>query len=177
MKIYTNTFDLRQPSEKKFWVSPHSDFKIGIKVIGSMGIDNNITATAIDLYKDDVKLTVDSTSNDMAYWKIKSEDTGEVTYTVKVKMSAQDSNYLGQFTLTQVVTNSTVFEQESNSTGDVNLDNYYTKSEINEALEDKQDKGDYVINDGNVSKIKTISQSDYDSLLTKEENTLYIITE
>jgi hypothetical protein len=133
MKIYTNTFDLRQPSEKKFWVAPHSDFKIGIKVIGAMGTDNNVASSGIELYKDGEKLTVDSTGNGMAYWKIKSEDTGEVEYTVKAKMAAQASKYVGQFTLTQVVTDSTVYEQESDSTGgNVNLDNYYTKSEVDE---------------------------------------------
>ena len=111
MKIYTNTFDLRQPSEKKFWVAPHSDFKIGISVLGYNGTDIPYPANKnIELYKDGVKLTLDSYDGNMAYWKIKSEDTGEVTYTVKAK---KNSKVVGELKLIQVVTDSTVFEQES----------------------------------------------------------------
>lgn len=120
MKIYTNTFDLRQPSEKKFWVAPHSDFKIGIKVIDKNG--NEVVAdgnyTEIELYKDGKKLTVDSTEDSMLLYKIKSEDTGEVEYTVKVaipkKVGCGSEGYInGEFTLIQSVTNSTVYERES----------------------------------------------------------------
>ena len=110
MKIYTNTFDLRQPSEKKFWVAPYSDFKIGIKVLGYNGTEIPYPPTNIDLYKDGNKLTVDSNDGNMAYWKIKSEGTGEVTYTVKAK---RNNKVVGELKLIQVVTDSTVFEQES----------------------------------------------------------------
>ena len=110
MKIYTNTFDLRQPSEKKFWVAPHSDFKIGINVLGYNGTEMTYPPSNIELYKDGIKLTLDSYDGNMAYWKIKSEDTGEVTYTVKAK---KNSKVVGELKLTQVVTDSTVYEQES----------------------------------------------------------------
>lgn len=35
MKIYTNTFDLSRPSPHRFWVSPYSDFKFGIKLVNA----------------------------------------------------------------------------------------------------------------------------------------------
>lgn len=35
MKIYTNTIDLANPSDKKFWVAPYSDFAIGIKFVAN----------------------------------------------------------------------------------------------------------------------------------------------
>ena len=111
MKIYTNTFDLRQPSEKKFWVAPHSDFKIGINVLGYNGTEMTYPPSNIDLYKDGVKLTVDSNDGNMTYWKIKSEGTGEVTYTVKAKRN--NNKVVGELKLIQVVTDSTVYEQES----------------------------------------------------------------
>lgn len=107
MKIYTNTFDLRQPSEKKFWVAPHSDFKIGIKVIGNKPIQYT---KDIWLFIGNTRIDKDSEDNDFTYFKIKSGDTGEVKYTIVVI----DGNIkLGYFTLTQVVTDSTVYEQES----------------------------------------------------------------
>lgn len=111
MKIYTNTFDLRQPSEKKFWVAPHSDFKIGINVLGYNGTEMTYPPSNIDLYKDGVKLTVDSNDGNMTYWKIKSEGTGEVTYTVKAKRN--NNKVVGELKLIQVVTDSTVYDQES----------------------------------------------------------------
>lgn len=120
MKIYTNTFDLRQPTEKKFWVAPYSDFKIGIKVIDKNGdeVVADGSYTKIELYKDGKKLTIDSTEDSMLLYKIKSEDTGTVEYTVKVaipkKVGCGSEGYInGEFTLTQVVTDSTVYEQES----------------------------------------------------------------
>lgn len=110
MKIYTNTFDLKQPTEKKFWVAPYSDFKIGIKVLGYNGTDIPYPPKNIELYKDGTKLTVDSNDGNMAYWKIKSEGTGEVEYTVKAK---RNNKVVGELKLIQSVTDSTVYEQES----------------------------------------------------------------
>lgn len=127
MKIYTNTFDLRQPSEKKFWVAPHSDFKIGINVLGYNGTEMIYPPSNIDLYKDGVKLTVDSNDGNMTYWKIKSEGTGEVTYTVKAKRN--NNKVVGELKLIQVVTDSTVYEQESGGElpADVEFDSVETQ--------------------------------------------------
>ena len=33
MKIYTQEIDIALQSPKRFWVAPHSDFKIGIKIV------------------------------------------------------------------------------------------------------------------------------------------------
>lgn len=126
MKIYTNTFDLRQPTEKKFWVAPYSDFKIGIKVIGNKPIKYEKTIWLSDGKKEIAK---DSEDNDFTYFKIKSGDTGEVTYTIEV---IDGPNTLGYFTLTQVVTNSTVYEQESGGEipSDLEVDSISVKDEI-----------------------------------------------
>lgn len=149
MKIYTNTFDLRQPSEKKFWVAPYSDFKIGIKVLGYNGTEMFYPPSSIDLYKDNEKLTVDSNDGSMAYWKIKSEDTGEVTYTVK---ATKGNKVVGELKLTQVVTDSTVFEQEQEQ--EVNLDN----------LEDIKVNGTLEVQNGNIKTIILPDEETYDNV-------------
>lgn len=129
MKIYTNTFDLRQPTEKKFWVAPYSDFKIGIRVLGYNGTEMSYPPNDIELYKDGNKLTVDSNDGNMAYWKIKSEDTGEVEYTVKAK---RNNKVVGELKLIQSVTDSTVYEQESDGEipSDLEVDSIEVKNEI-----------------------------------------------
>lgn len=149
MKIYTNTFDLRQPSEKKFWVAPHSDFKIGIKVLGYNGTEMFYPPSSIDLYKDSEKLTVDSNDGRFTYWKIKSEDTGEVTYTVK---ATKGNKVVGELKLTQVVTDSTVFEQEQEQ--EVNLDN----------LEDIKVNGTLEVQNGNIKTIILPEEETYDNV-------------
>lgn len=149
MKIYTNTFDLRQPSEKKFWVAPNSDFKIGIKVLGYNGTEMFYPPSSIDLYKDSEKLTVDSNDGRFAYWKIKSEDTGEVTYTIKAK---RNNKVVGELKLTQVVTDSTVFDQEQEQ--EVNLDN----------LEDIKVNGTLEVQNGNIKTIILPEEETYDNV-------------
>lgn len=129
MKIYTNTFDLRQPTEKKFWVAPYSDFKIGIRVLGYNGTEMSYPPNDIELYKDGNKLTVDSNDGNMAYWKIKSEDTGDITYTVKAK---RNNKVVGELKLIQSVTDSTVYEQESGGEipSDLEVDSITVDNEI-----------------------------------------------
>lgn len=46
MKIYSNTFDLVRPDNKRIWVGPNSDFKIGVKVLS----DGEETTGKIALY-------------------------------------------------------------------------------------------------------------------------------
>lgn len=48
--------------------------------------------------------------------------------------------------------------------------------DINVALDEKQQKGDYALN-SEVPKLQSITQADYDALTTKEANTLYLIEE
>ena len=153
MKIYTNTYDLRQPSEKKFWVPPHSDFKIAIMVKGAMGTEMTFDPNYIELYKNGEKLTQSNSDGIFGYWKIKSEDTGVDEYTVKVYSMWGQEKVVGELSLVQNVTDSTVYDV-SEARGEL-------PSEV----------------EGGVSKIKKLTQAEYDSLSTKEENTLYIITE
>ena len=98
MKIYTNTFDLARPVPKKFWVAPHSEFAIGIKVVrdGQPVEDFTLQADGQTLTADIDKIA------GFAIYNTSSGSTGFVEYTVACG---------GQtFTLTQIVTDSTVFE-------------------------------------------------------------------
>lgn len=53
MKVYTQTFDLAQPTPKAFTVAQYSDFGIGIKIV-SNGVE---VEDAITLKKDGETLT------------------------------------------------------------------------------------------------------------------------
>lgn len=53
---------------------------------------------------------------------------------------------------------------------DVDLSEYATKEEVEEMIEDK-------VTSANVTNIVGITQADYDALETKDETTLYLITE
>ena len=103
MKIYTQTFDLATPSPKTFWVAPYSDFAIGVKITNN-GAD---VADAITVASDVAALTAESDKiNGFTIYNVSSEGTGTTKYTITCK---------GQvFTLTQVTTDSTVFEKKTN---------------------------------------------------------------
>ena len=101
MKIYTQTYDLTKASPQRFWVTPFSDFKIGIKLL-SKGelVDKNFTVKA-----GPVELTPDEDKIDgFTIFTIKSGNTGFVDYTIEVAGIAE------KLKLTQIVTNSTVFD-------------------------------------------------------------------
>ena len=101
MKIYTQTYDLTKASPQRFWVTPFSDFKIGIKLL-SKGelVDKNFTvkAGAVELTPDEDKI------DGFTIFTIKSGNTGFVDYTIEVAGIAE------KLKLTQIVTNSTVFD-------------------------------------------------------------------
>lgn len=101
MKIYTQDIDIALQSPKRFWVAPHSDFKIGIKIVkNGVPVENQF-----NVFNGDVELTPDvGLTNGFTTFTIKSNDTGSVEYKVVV-------NGVGEtFKITQIVTNSTVFD-------------------------------------------------------------------
>ena len=103
MKIYTQTFDLAKPSPKKFWVAPYSDFAIGIK------IENNGTPAeaTFTVAADDVELTAEAdTIAGFKIYNVASTGTGAVKYTITCGSQV--------FELTQIATDSTVFEKKTN---------------------------------------------------------------
>lgn len=145
MKIYTNTIDLAQPVLKRFWVAPHSDFKLGIKIVnGGEAAANEFTVAAgsTELIADDSKV------DGFTVYTLNSGDTGFVEYTVTVDGITQKMKVL------QITTDSTVFDVDERG-GDMSqyatknwveaeisgfvdaedLTAYYTKSETSSATE------------------------------------------
>lgn len=97
MKVYTQTFDLAQPTPKAFSVAQYSDFGIGIKIV-SNGVE---VEDAFTLEKDGVTLTPEA-DKIAGYTVYLLTADGAANYTVTCN---------GQtFTLTQGVTDSTVID-------------------------------------------------------------------
>lgn len=112
MKIYTQIFDIALQSPKRFWVAPYSDFKIGVKIVkNGTPVENEFVVK-----QGDTTLTADEDKVDgFTTYTLKSNDTGSVEYKVVV----EDVNE--SFKLTQIVTDSTVFEVGAGG-GDVPAD-------------------------------------------------------
>ena len=101
MKIYTQTYDLTKASPQRFWVTPFSDFKIGIKLLSKGELANKdftVKAGAVELTPDEDKI------DGFTIFTIKSGNTGFVDYTIEVAGIAE------KLKLTQIVTDSTVFD-------------------------------------------------------------------
>ena len=82
MKIYTNTFDLSRPAPHRFWVSPYSDFKIGIKIVNAgVEVENDFTVAAgtTELIPDESKV------DGFTIYTLNSTDTGFVEYTITLE--------------------------------------------------------------------------------------------
>ena len=125
MKIYTQTYDLAKASPHRFWVSPFSEFKIGIKILEKDQIsDKNFTVKtgSIELTPDKDKI------DNFTLYTIKSNDTGFVEYTIEVEGVAE------KLKLMQIVTDSTVFEIDA-SGGDVPAD-VATQTWVNSQISD-----------------------------------------
>lgn len=108
MKIYTQTYDLATASPQRFWVTPFSDFKIGIKLL-SKGelLDKDFTVKA-----GEVVLTPDEDKIDgFTIFTIKSGNTGFVDYIIEVEGVTE------KLKLTQIVTDSTVFDIDAEGEG------------------------------------------------------------
>ena len=127
MKIYTNTFEMTQPTPNRFWVAPHSNFAIGVKVLGKDGQP----VTGVKVYDGETELVAEASKIDnFDIYKLSSGDAGGKVYTV-VKGNTK-------FSLVQVVTDSTVFEQstEGGSIDPSILSAYATKEWTNEQISD-----------------------------------------
>ena len=108
MKIYTEEIDIALQSPKRFWVAPYSDFKIGVKIVkNGVPVENQF-----NVFNGDVELTPDEgLTNGFTTFTIKSTDTGSIEYKVVV-------NGVGEtFKITQIVTDSTVFEIDASGGG------------------------------------------------------------
>lgn len=137
MKVYTQTFDLAKPSPKKFWVAPYSDFAIGIK------IENNGTPVEAEftITADDVELTAEAnTVGGFKIYNATSTGTGAVKYTITCGSQV--------FELTQIATDSTVFEKKTN---EVKTDYVIAIGSINDGVLSRADVssvvevGDYAL--------------------------------
>ena len=130
MKIYTNVFDLARICQRRFWVAPYSDFKIGVK-IAEKGVpsakDFVVKAGLTELIPDDDKVDGFTT------YTIKSADTGFVEYTIEVEGVSE------KLKLVQITTDSTVFEVGGSGGGDVPAD-VATKSWVNSQISDFVDE-------------------------------------
>lgn len=101
MKIYTQVIDIALQSPKRFWVAPYSDFKIGVKIVRK----GTPVANEFTVKQGSTTLTADETKVDgFTTYTIKSGSTGSVEYAVEVAGVAEKQK------ITQIVTDSTVFE-------------------------------------------------------------------
>lgn len=126
MKVFTQTFDLAKATPHRFWVTPYSDFKIGIKILAKgevVGKDFTVKAGAVELTPDEDKI------DGFTLYTLKSGDTGFVEYTIEVEDIAE------KLKLTQIVTDSTVFEVGGSGGGDVPAD-VATQTWVNQQISD-----------------------------------------
>lgn len=113
MKIYTQEIDIALQSPKRFWVAPFSDFKIGVKIVkNGTPVDNEFA-----VYNGDTELIPDDDlTNGFTTFTLKSNDTGSVEYKVVVDGVGETIK------ITQITTDSTVFEVGGSGGGDVPAD-------------------------------------------------------
>ena len=138
MKIYTAEFECSTPSPRKFWTAPRSDIAIGVKISEKGESLSGVTLTP------DGGSPVQAESDKVAgytVFKVNSGATGSVGYTA----AAQGKS----FRLTQIVTDSTVFEVNAGG-GSGPVGDYATKAWVNEQLTayaTTDDLGDYATQD------------------------------
>jgi hypothetical protein len=126
MKIYTNVFDLARICPRRFWVSPYSDFKIGVKIAekGAPSAKSFVVKAGL------TELTPDEDKVDgFTTYTLKSADTGFVEYTIEVEGVSE------KLKLVQITTDSTVFEVGGSGGGDVPAD-VATKTWVNSQISD-----------------------------------------
>lgn len=120
MKIYTAEFECSTPSPRKFWTAPRSDIAIGVKISEKGEPLSGVTLTP------DGGSPVQAESDKIAgytVFKVNSGATGSVGYTA----AAQGKS----FRLTQIVTDSTVFEVNAEQGG---LGDYATQAWVEDKL-------------------------------------------
>ena len=158
MKIYTQTYDLAKASPHRFWVSPFSEFKIGIKILEKDQIsDKNFTVKtgSIELTPDEDKI------DNFTLYTIKSNDTGFVEYTIEVEGVAE------KLKLMQIVTDSTVFEIDA-SGGDVPAD-VATQTWVNSQISNFVDEDTLTAYATKDELTSYVENSDLTSYYTKSE--------
>ena len=158
MKIYTQTYDLAKASPHRFWVTPFSEFKIGIKILEKDQISNKnftVKTGSIQLTPDEDKI------DNFTLYTIKSNGTGFVEYTIEVEGVAE------KLKLTQIVTDSTVFEIDA-SGGDVPAD-VATQTWVNSQLSDFVDENTLTAYATKDELTGYVENSDLTSYYTKSE--------
>lgn len=158
MKIFTQTYDLAKASPHRFWVTPFSEFKIGIKILEKDQISNKnftVKAGSIQLTPDEDKI------DNFTLYTIKSNGTGFVEYTIEVEGVAE------KLKLTQIVTDSTVFEIDA-SGGDVPAD-VATQTWVNSQISDFVDENTLTAYATKDELTGYVENSDLTSYYTKSE--------
>lgn len=126
MKIYTNEIDIAKPMLKRFWTAPHSDFKLGVKIVkDGVQVENEFSVKAGSTALVPDEGTVDGFTT----YTLTSGDSGFVEYTVIVDGVAE------KMKIVHIVTDSTVFEVGgTGGSGDS-----YTKAQTDALLSAKAD--------------------------------------
>lgn len=107
MKIYTNTFNMNQRGNKKFYVPQWSQFKIGIQVKENGQL---VSSTRIKLYDGTSEIAKDNELyNDYILFTRNSTNSTTKSLTVKVDNSEK-------FELLETVTDSTVYDIDATGT-------------------------------------------------------------
>lgn len=155
MKIYTQTFELSQPTPNRFWVAPHSTFQFGIKVLGKDGS----AVSGAKVYDGETELTPEAVQIDgFDIYTTVSGAPGGKTYRVVSGNTV--------FTLMQVTTDSTVFEVagEGGSVDPSILSAYATKTWVEGQISDfvtEDALSDFVTEDAISDFITEDALSDY----------------
>lgn len=115
MKIYTQTYSLKTPSEGRFWTTQYSDIAVGLKVADALSATLTLKDSAGNtLTPEDDKV------NGFTVWKMTTQGAGSETYTLSLNSSDI------KFKLVRIVTDSTVYDIDE--TGD--MSDYYTKEQV-----------------------------------------------
>lgn len=129
-KVYTQVYDISQPTEQRFWTPPFSDFKIGLKVTNK----GEEVQGALSLKAGDTALSAEETEIDgFTIFPTSSTSAGSTVYTISAEGVPETMK------LVQVTTGSTVFEIDEKGSGGGTVD-AYTKAQTDALLSAKADK-------------------------------------
>lgn len=165
MKIYTNTFDLAQPTTKKFWVAPNSDCKIGVKLVKNgepTEYDFTLKYGGTELSADEGKIDGFTT------YTVNSGATGSREYTIEVEGQTE------KLTIVQITTDSTVFDidlQAPAGTATQEWVENYVSAETSAFV-----TGDGYGQAPKLSAMTSVYETDWATLSsTADENTMYVV--
>lgn len=129
-KVYTQVYDISQPTEQRFWTPPFSNFKIGLKVTNK----GEEVQGALSLKAGDTVLSAEETEIDgFTIFPVSSTSAGSTVYTLSAEGVPETMK------LVQVTTGSTVFEIDEKGSGGGTVD-AYTKAETDALLSTKADE-------------------------------------